>query len=68
MTIFEDNVTTEVLLQYLRERTGMILFNSEFSGVVGESGLFVLLDKLVEQGLLQYHKTHVKAFMVDSVA
>lgn len=46
----------------------MILFDSEFSGVVGEQFLYALLDSLSKQGLLQYTKTHRKAFRIDSVA
>ncbi len=46
----------------------MILFDSEFSGVVGEQFLYALLDNLSKQGVLQYTKTHMKAFRIDSVA
>ncbi|EEW1747651.1 hypothetical protein AT507_001887 [Escherichia coli] len=68
MTIFDSEFSQETFLQYLRERTGMILFDSEFSGVVGEQFLYALLDNLSKQGLLQYTKTHMKAFRIDSVA
>lgn len=66
--IFDGEFSQEIFLQYLRERTGMILFDSEFSGVVGEQFLYALLDNLSKQGLLQYTKTHMKAFRIDSVA
>ena len=66
--IFDGEFSQEIFLQYLRERTGMILFDSEFSGVVGEQFLYALLDNLSKQGLLQYTKTHIKAFRIDSVA
>lgn len=46
----------------------MIVFDSEFSGVVGEQFLYALLDSLSKQELLQYTKTHMKAFRIDSVA
>ncbi|EFE7003221.1 hypothetical protein ACSTA3_002048 [Escherichia coli] len=68
MTIFDSEFSQETFLQYLRERTGMILFDSEFSGVVGEQFLYALLDNLSKQGVLQYTKTHMKAFRIDSVA
>ncbi|EED0057972.1 hypothetical protein ACF5IG_001113 [Escherichia coli] len=68
MTIFDSEFSQETFLQYLRERTGMILFDSEFSGVVGEQFLYAFLDSLSKQGLLQYTKTHMKAFRIDSVA
>jgi hypothetical protein len=68
VTIFDSEFSQETFLQYLRERTGMILFDSEFSGVVGEQFLYALLDSLSKQGLLQYTKTHMKAFRIDSVA
>ncbi|ELH7516252.1 hypothetical protein Q9G39_000797 [Escherichia coli] len=68
MIIFDGEFSQEIFLQYLRERTGMILFDSEFSGVVGEQFLYALLDSLSKQGLLQYTKTHMKAFRIDSVA
>ncbi|AXV13428.1 hypothetical protein [Escherichia coli] len=68
MIIFDGEFSQEIFLQYLRERTGMILFDSEFSGVVGEQFLYALLDNLSKQGLLQYTKTHMKAFRIDSVA
>ena len=66
--IYDGEFSQEIFLQYLRERTGMILFDSEFSGVVGEQFLYALLDNLSKQGLLQYTKTHMKAFRIDSVA
>jgi len=66
--IFDGEFSQEIFLQYLRERTGMILFDSEFSGVVGVQFLYALLDNLSKQGLLQYTKTHMKAFRIDSVA
>lgn len=66
--IFDREFSQEVFLQYLRERQGMIVFDSEFSGVVGEQFLYALLDTLSKQGLLQYTKTHMKAFRIDSVA
>lgn len=68
MIIFDGEFSQEIFLQYLRERTGMILFDSEFSGVVGEQFLYALLDNLSKQGLLQYTKTHMKAFRIYSVA
>ncbi|HFI2565301.1 TPA: hypothetical protein ACGPT1_001320 [Escherichia coli] len=68
MIIFDGEFSQEIFLQYLRERTGMILFDSEFSGVVGEQFLYALLDNLSKQGLLQYTKNHMKAFRIDSVA
>ncbi|HAX4923243.1 TPA: hypothetical protein JZF90_002289 [Escherichia coli] len=68
MIIFDGEFSQEIFLQYLRERTGMILFDSDFSGVVGEQFLYALLDNLSKQGLLQYTKTHMKAFRIDSVA
>ncbi|HAH9168434.1 TPA: hypothetical protein HIP32_004457 [Escherichia coli] len=68
MIIFDREFSQEVFLQYLRERQGMIVFDSEFSGVVGEQFLYALLDTLSKQGLLQYTKTHMKAFRIDSVA
>ncbi|EIB1794622.1 hypothetical protein K8G53_004863 [Escherichia coli] len=68
MTIFDSEFSQEIFLQYLRERQGMIVFDSEFSGVVGEQFLYALLDTLSKQGLLQYTKTHMKAFRIDSVA
>lgn len=68
VNIFDSEFSQETFLQYLRERTGMILFDSEFSGVVGEQFLYALLDSLSKQGLLQYTKTHMKAFRIDSVA
>ena len=68
VTIFDSEFSQETFLQYLRERTGMILFDSEFSGVVGEQFLYALLDNLSKQGVLQYTKTHMKAFRIDSVA
>ena len=68
MIIFDGEFSQEIFLQYLRERTGMILFDSEFSGVVGEQFLYALLDNLSKQGLLQYTKTHMKVFRIDSVA
>ncbi len=46
----------------------MILFDSEFSGVVGEQFLYALLDNLIKQVLVQYTKTHMNAFRIDSVA
>lgn len=66
--IFDREFSQEVFLQYLRERQGMIVFDSEFSGVIGEQFLYALLDTLSKQGLLQYTKTHMKAFRIDSVA
>lgn len=66
--IFDSEFSQEIFLQYLRERQGMIVFDSEFSGVVGEQFLYALLDNLSKQGLLQYTKTHMKAFKIDSVA
>lgn len=66
--IFDREFSQEIFLQYLRERQGMIVFDSEFSGVVGEQFLYALLDTLSKQGLLQYTKTHMKAFRIDSVA
>ena len=66
--IFDSEFSQEIFLQYLRERTGMILFDSEFSGVVGEQFLYALLDSLSKQVLLQYTKTNLKAFRIDSVA
>lgn len=68
VTIFDSEFSQEIFLQYLRERQGMIVFDSEFSGVVGEQFLYALLDTLSKQGLLQYTKTHMKAFRIDSVA
>ena len=68
VTIFDSEFSQETFLQYLRERTGMILFDSEFSGVVGEQFLYALLDSLSKQGLLQYTKTIMKEFRIDSVA
>ncbi|MBA8245962.1 hypothetical protein HVY74_21110 [Escherichia fergusonii] len=68
MIIFDSEFSQEIFLQYLRERQGMIVFDSEFSGVVGEQFLYALLDNLSKQGLLQYTKTHMKAFKIDSVA
>jgi len=68
VTIFDSEFSQEIFLQYLRERQGMIVFDSEFSGVVGEQFLYALLDSLSKQGLLQYTKTHMKAFRIDSVA
>ncbi|EGE6593504.1 hypothetical protein HI359_000239 [Escherichia coli] len=68
MIIFDREFSQEIFLQYLRERQGMVLFDSEFSGVVGEQFLYALLDSLSKQGLLQYTKTHMKAFRIDSVA
>lgn len=66
--IFDREFSQEIFLQYLRERQGMIVFDSEFSGVIGEQFLYALLDTLSKQGLLQYTKTHMKAFRIDSVA
>lgn len=66
--IFDREFSQEIFLQYLRERQGMIVFDSEFSGVIGEQFLYALLDNLSKQGLLQYTKTHMKAFRIDSVA
>lgn len=66
--IFDKEFSQEIFLQYLRERQGMIVFDSEFSGVIGEQFLYALLDTLSKQGLLQYTKTHMKAFRIDSVA
>lgn len=66
--IFDKEFSQEIFLQYLRERQGMIVFDSEFSGVIGEQFLYALLDSLSKQGLLQYTKTHMKAFRIDSVA
>lgn len=66
--IFDREFSQEIFLQYLRERQGMIVFDSEFSGVVGEQFLYALLDTLSKQELLQYTKTHMKAFRIDSVA
>ncbi|MXE70883.1 hypothetical protein FQ026_23565, partial [Escherichia coli] len=60
MTIFDSEFSQETFLQYLRERQGMIVFDSEFSGVIGEQFLYALLDTLSKQGLLQYTKTHMK--------
>ncbi|MXC43238.1 hypothetical protein FQZ37_23905 [Escherichia coli] len=68
MIIFDREFSQEIFLQYLRERQGMIVFDSEFSGVIGEQFLYALLDTLSKQGLLQYTKTHMKAFRIDSVA
>lgn len=68
VTIFDREFSQEIFLQYLRERQGMIVFDSEFSGVIGEQFLYALLDTLSKQGLLQYTKTHMKAFRIDSVA
>lgn len=68
VTIFDSEFSQEIFLQYLRERQGMIVFDSEFSGVIGEQFLYALLDTLSKQGLLQYTKTHMKAFRIDSVA
>lgn len=68
VTIFDREFSQEIFLQYLRERQGMIVFDSEFSGVIGEQFLYALLDSLSKQGLLQYTKTHMKAFRIDSVA
>ena len=66
--IFDREFSQEIFLQYLRERQGMIVFDSEFSGVIGEQFLYALLDTLSKQGLLKYTKTHMKEFRIDSVA